>query len=58
MAVWDLDGSGKIDQAEFLQLLQALREDATAKYKDLTTFHIMCCKDDSPGIKYTPPHTG
>jgi hypothetical protein len=71
MSVWDLDGSGYIDQKEFSQLLVALRDDAADKYRDLTTFPIMCEAEAAGAVagteprahththtKYIPPVTG
>jgi hypothetical protein len=57
MSQYDVDMGGKIELHEFLMLLKAQHQEATARIKELTQSPVMALRHDK-GTRYLPPETG
>ncbi len=58
-ALFDLDGTGVMTKEEFLDMLKAQSREAAARVKEMTTYPMMCLKEDvKKHKKYIPPRFG
>lgn len=57
LAVFDVDGAGTIDLAEFKSLLKSQHHEAASRIKEMTNYPILALST-SPGVKYIPPRSG
>ena len=57
IALFDVDGAGTLEHAEFTQFLRAQKEDARSRIKELTENPIMA-SPKATTVKYIPPKVG
>lgn len=57
ISMYDIDGVGTMDIPEFASFLRSQKDEAVARYRDMTEYPVMCLRGNSK-TKYAPPREG